>query len=247
MDGATRTEARTDTALFAAYGRTRARTSRDELVARHRPLAEAMARRYVGRGIDADDLSQVAVVGLLKAIDRFDPDRGVAFSSFAVPTILGELRRHFRDRGWTVTVPRRLQELRMRAQRARETLAHELGREPTWSQIAAACDASTDEVVIALDAVRSAYLPESLDAGGPRACRTTEGLAEAATRQVLVSGLLAQLAERDRTVVQLRFWDGLTQQEIADRVGISQMHVSRVLRASLRRMRESLSAEAASV
>ena len=247
MDGATRTEARTDTPLFAAYGRTRSRGDRDELVARHRPLAEAMARRYVGRGIEVDDLSQVAVIGLLKAIDRFDADRGIAFSSFAVPTILGELRRHFRDRGWAVSVPRRLQELRMRAQREREVLAHELGREPTWSQIAAACDASTDEVVMALDAVRSAYWPDSLDDGGTRASRTTEGVAEAATRQALVSGLLARLTERDRTVVELRFWDGLTQREIADRVGISQMHVSRVLRASLRRMRESLNAEATGV
>ena len=247
MDAPGDAEARSDTALFVAYSRTRSRVIRDELAALHRPLAEAMVRRYVGRGVDVEDLSQVAMIGLLKAIDRYDPDRGIAFSSFAVPTILGELRRHFRDRGWTVSVPRRLQELRMRAQRAQEQLVHDLGHEPTWSQIAATCDATTDEVVMALDAVRSAYSPDSLDERGPRACRPTDGVAEAVTRQVLVTDLLAQLTERDRTVVRLRFWQGLTQQEIADRVGISQMHVSRLLRASLRRMRESLDAETTGV
>lgn len=228
-----------DREAFRAHRRTRAPAARDELVARHRGLAEAMAHRYQGRGIAAEDLSQVAVLGLLKAIDRFDPDRGVAFSSFAVPTILGELRRHFRDHGWSVSVPRRLQELRLRADHVREQLAHELGREPTWVEVAQGCDASADEVAMALDGLRTAYRPESLerhllDAG------SGDDVAGEVTTAVLVEQGLSSLPERDRRVVRLRYWEGLTQQQIADRVGVSQMQVSRVLRASLDRMQRRL-------
>lgn len=221
-------------ALQAAADR---RRRRDALVHHHLGLARSLAERYVGRGIPRDDLHQVAVLGLVRAIDRFDPDRGVAFSSFAVPTILGEVRRHFRDHGWTVSVPRHLQELRQRADHAVSRLEQELGRRPTLAETARALDADPDDVLLALDGIRSCYRPSSLPAG------TADALADddpdPMDRQdtsLVVQGLLEELPERVQRVVVLRYWSGLTQREIADRVGCSQMHVSRLLRRSLDHM-----------
>lgn len=221
-------------ALQAADDR---RLRRDALVHRHLGLARSLAERYVGRGIPRDDLHQVAVLGLVRAIDRFDPDRGAAFSSFAVPTILGEVRRHFRDHGWTVSVPRHLQELRQRADRVVSRLEQELGRRPSLTETASSLDADPDDVLLALDGIRSCYRPASLEAG------TADVLAghdpDPMDRQdtsLVVRGLLEQLPERQQRVVVLRYWAGLTQREIADRVGCSQMHVSRLLRRSLDHM-----------
>ena len=197
-----------------------------------------MARRYDGRGVPLDDLVQVATIGLLKAVLRYDPDRGPAFSSYAVPTILGELRHHFRDHGWTVSVPRRLQELRHRADTAAAHLAQVHGREPTVHEVADHLDEDVDSVLLALDGLRTAYTPSTLDTG------TGEGLSAGATPheraedRVLVQRLLASLPERQRRILVLRYWGGLSQQQIADRVGCSQMHVSRLLRRSLGHLRE---------
>lgn len=229
-----------DCELFEAYHLGGDGASRDELVARHRGLAEALAHRYRRRGLAPEDLSQVAVIGLLKAIDRFDPERGTAFSSFAVPTILGELRRHFRDHGWSVRVPRRLQELRLQADRAREQLTHELGRQPTWSQVAERCDADPDEVAMALDGLRSAFRPDSLEQAAADARAEGQDVAAEATTTVAVDQGLAHLSDQARRMVELRYWEGLTQQQIAERVGVSQMQVSRVLRWSLERMQDQL-------
>ena len=223
---------------FRELRRTGDRRLRDELVEDHLGLATAMARRYEGRGVPTDDLVQVATIGLLKAVLRYDPDRGPAFSSYAVPTILGELRHHFRDHGWTVSVPRRLQELRHHADAAAARLAQEHGREPTVTEVAEALDEDCDSVLLALDGLRTAYTPSTLDTG------TAEGLTAGAPPQdraddrVLVQRLLASLPERQRRIVVLRYWGGLSQQQIADRVGCSQMHVSRLLRRSLGNLRE---------
>ncbi len=141
------------------------RRLRDRLVREHLGLAEAMAHRYRGRGVPVDDLVQVATIGLIKAIGRFDPDRGTAFSSYAVPTILGELRHHFRDHGWTVNVPRRLQELRQRADAAAEVLAQRLGRGPTAAEVATFLDEDRDNVLLALEGLRSAFSPGTVDSG----------------------------------------------------------------------------------
>lgn len=230
-----------DAALFARYGRVRDRSARDALVDRYWALAEGLARRYAGRGIDGEDLHQVALLGLVRALDRFDPARGVAFSSFAAPTILGELRRHFRDHGWMVHVPRRLQELRLQADEVRERLGQERGRTPTWAEIASACDASPDEVAMALDGLRSAYRADSLDQRSTGTVRAaSEPVEDEVIRAVLVASLLSTVPERDRRILVLRFWEGRTQEQIAERVGLSQMHVSRRLRASLGRMRRAL-------
>jgi len=211
---------------------------RDELVRRHKGLAEAMAARYVGRGIDHDDLRQVAMIGLLKAIDRFDPDRGTAFSTFAVPTILGEIRRHFRDHGWTIRVPRRLQVLRREAQEAEATLEQHLGRVPTVDEVAEHLDEDLTDVRQALGLVASCFRPGSLEDRSrpdlPDPAPSTEAVA---CRVAEVEELLGALSPRDRRIFLLRYFGAMTQQQIADDVGISQMHVSRLLRKGLAEMR----------
>jgi RNA polymerase sigma-B factor len=228
-------------ALFTRYRRDGSPAARDALVARFLPLARHLARRYAARA-DIDDLNQVASIGLLKAIERFDPDRATAFSSFAVPTILGELRRYFRDYGWTIRVPRALQELSLRLDRASEQLTGELGRAPTAAELAEHAGTTTEEVLEAL-ATRTAHRPDSLDrpfsdddseavimerAGGQldRGFRAVE---DAATVDVLLSGL----PDRERAILELRFQQQLTQAEIGQRFGLSQMHISRLIRASI--------------
>lgn len=223
---------------FRQLRRTGDRRLRDRLVTDHLGLAEAMARRYRGRGVPHEDLVQVATVGLIRAVTRFDPDHGAAFSSFAVPTILGELRHHFRDHGWTVNVPRRLQELRQRADTAAATLAQRLGREPTADEVATELGEDRDDVLLALEGLRTAYAPATIDTGMAETLPESSRGAERIEDRVMVDELLARLPEREQRIVLLRFWGGLSQHQIADRVGCSQMHVSRLLRRSIAALQE---------
>jgi RNA polymerase sigma-B factor len=236
--------ARTDMAEFERYRRTSDAALREALVRRFLPLARHLAARYAGRG-EREDLEQVAAVALLKAIDRYDPARGMAFSSFAVPTILGELRRYFRDLGWAVRPPRELQELSLRVARAGEELTGRLGRSPTAAELAERCDTSVEHVLEAL-ATRSAHRPESLDrpryddedsetAGERLGAREDPELARAEAA-VVVDDLMKVLSERERTILRLRFHEELTQAEIGARMGCSQMHVSRLIRRAIERL-----------
>jgi RNA polymerase sigma-B factor len=243
-DRAART--REDRRLLERYHRHGDPAAREALVARFLPLARQLARRYQRGGEPLDDLVQVASLGLLKAIDRFEPDRPTAFSSFAVPTILGELKRHFRDRGWSVRVPRDLQEMAVRVERVAEELALGLGRAPTPTEIGEHIGASTEQVLEAREAA-GAYRAVSLDrprddddeGDGMADTMGVEdpgfGLAEDAAT---VERLMAVLTDREREVLRLRFAEDLTQSEIGARVGVSQMHVSRLIRQAVARLRD---------
>jgi RNA polymerase sigma-B factor len=220
--------------------------ARAALVERFLPLARQLARRYQRGGELLDDLNQVASLGLLKAIDRFDPERVTAFSSFAVPTILGELKRHFRDKGWSVRVPRDLQELAVKLDPTTETLQRELGRAPTIPELAKRLDTTTELILEAREA-SGAYRAVSLDRprdddedadplGGAVGVEDPGfGLAEASAT---VERLMRVLSDREREVLRLRFAEDLTQAEIGERVGVSQMHVSRLIRQAVARLRE---------
>jgi RNA polymerase sigma-B factor len=226
--------------LFRRYRESRDRALRNQLVEEHMGLAEALARRMSNRGESHDDLGQVALVGLLKAVERFDPDHGVRFTSFATPTILGELKRHFRDRGWAVRVPRRVQELNLEVRDATATLTHELGRAPTTQEIAERAGVDLEEVLESMEA-GGLYRLASLDAKvsgedewEPSSWLAVEDRELADTDdRVTVEALLALLPERERRIMYLRFFEGLTQSEIAEQIGVSQMHVSRLLSRSI--------------
>jgi RNA polymerase sigma-B factor len=231
---------------FKEYRRTGDRALRNELVEEHVRLAEFLARRFAHRGETADDLRQVALVGLLKAVERFEPDRGLQFSSFATPTITGELKRHFRDRGWAVRVPRRVQELHLELDRTVNELSQELGRPPTPAEIAQHAGVLEEDVLESMEA-GTLYRLASIDAvrsdddsGTTPAQRLGELDEEllAVDDRVAVGEMLAVLPEREQTIVYLRFFEGLTQSEIAERIGISQMHVSRLLARSLETLGE---------
>jgi RNA polymerase sigma-B factor len=224
---------------FEAYHRDGDAATRERLATLYLPLARHLARRYRGRA-ELDDLEQVASLALLKAIDRFDPTRGLEFSTFAYPTILGELKRYFRDLGWTVRVPRELQELTLRLDALRETLTGELGRSPTVAELAERAGTTIEQIVEAISA-GSAHHPDSLDrplsedgdlAIDVVAAHDDPGFARA-ENAVVVDGLLATLSERERQVLRLRFEEDLTQAEIGRRLGVSQMHVSRLIRQSI--------------
>ncbi|GFG51747.1 RNA polymerase sigma factor SigF [Mycolicibacterium agri] len=223
---------------------------RDRIVERCLPLADHIARRFDGRGEPRDDLVQVARVGLVNAVIRFDVDAGSDFVSFAVPTIMGEVRRHFRDNSWSVKVPRRLKELHLRLGAATAELSQRLGRAPTASELAAELGMDRDEVVEGLIA-GSSYNTLSIDSGGSGsgnedapAIADTLGDVDTSLDQIenreALRPLLESLPERERTVLLLRFFESLTQTQIAERVGISQMHVSRLLAKSLARLRDQL-------
>ena len=221
------------------------RAARTELAERMLPLARSLARRYAGKGEPLDDLEQVASVGLLKAIDRFDLSRDVRFATFAVPTIAGEIKRHFRDRGWMLRVPREVQELSARVVRCRDSMTRELGRSPTVSQVAQTLHASVEDVLEALRAAE-AYRTRSLDeplvdgTGALDAIGGDDEGYELAEHRVLLRLGLDELGAREREIVRLRYYEGLTQREIARAVGISQMHVSRLIRRSIDTMRDSI-------
>ena len=219
-------------------------SARDALVARYLRLAKSIARRYTGRGEPYDDLVQVASLGLVVAIDRFDPDRGRAFSSYAVPTIIGELKRHFRDKGWSMRVPRRLQEQAALVERRTRELTTQLGRSPTLAEVAAEAGLDEEQTLEAR-AAWDAYSSTSLQAllGSARGDGTLEAIIgredagfERAESRALLARASRCLTPRDRRIVHLRYFDDLTQDEIAKRVGLSQMQVSRILTAALTRM-----------
>lgn len=218
---------------------------RDELVTMHLPLVRHIARKYRDRGEDLEDLVQVGTMGLIKAVDRFEVDRGLEFSTYATPLILGEVRRHFRDRSWSVRMPRRLQERSAQVASATEALTNELGRSPTVAEIAERLECSSDDVLEALEA-RQAFTADSLDADPEEASRFATAVGsedpylQAVEDRAAVSALLDTLPERERQIVELRFFREMSQSQIAAEMGMSQMHVSRLLGRSLALLREQL-------
>jgi len=218
---------------------------RQHLVEAQLPLVHHLAQRFRGRGEPYDDLVQVGTIGLLNAVDRFDPERG-SFTGFAVPTILGENRRHFRDRGWALRVPRRLQELGRQVSEAREVLTQQLGRSPTVQEIARHVDADPDLVLEALDTA-SVYatvpLPSTPEEGEMGPLGFIDSGLELVEQRATLRPLLARLPARERTILALRFVRGMSQSQIAAEVGVSQMHVSRLITRSLAVLREGLSEE----
>ena len=235
---------------FAELRRTSDRDLRDRLIEDHLWLARHCARRFSGRGESPDDLTQVANMALVKAVDRFDPTFKVRFATFAVPTIVGELRRHFRDRTWSMRVSRRLKDLHLELKSASERLSHDLGRSPSVDELADALDCTPEEVLEALEA-GAAYRATSLSAGlsSEEADEMVPGeddeeLEDTSVR-VIVQDALNTLPERERRVVYLRFYLGLTQSEIAEEIGVSQVHVSRILRSTLSQLGDELGEDAA--
>jgi RNA polymerase sigma-B factor len=235
---------------FHALRATGDRALRNELVEDFRWLATYCARRFTNRGEPRDDLHQVALLGLVKAVDRFDPGRGAAFSTFAVPTILGELRRHFRDKTWSVHVSRRAKELYQAVAGVVDDLTSTLGRSPTIAEIAQQAGITIDDALEALE-VRDCYRGVPLEPSGDEDSPESSVLGvddhgfEVADARSTVASLLSTLpTSRDRLVVELRFLGGLTQSEIAARIGVSQVQVSRLLRANLARMRRAAGREA---
>jgi RNA polymerase sigma-B factor len=240
-------ESRFDREKFVEFAASRDPELRDELVTAHLGLAQHLARRFANRGESTDDLVQVASIGIMKSVDRFDPDRGVEFSTYAARTVLGELKRHFRDKGWAVRAPRRIQELYLEIGHATAELAQKLGRPPTMAELAEATGSTVEAVIEATEA-GAGYRNSSLDAPGRSEHGTAEVIGEEDTafesveNRALLIPAFASLPEREQTLLRLRFVDGLTQSEIATRIGVSQMHVSRLLTASLRKLRDHIEA-----
>lgn len=222
--------------LFRRYRATEDRALRNELVERHRYLANVTAQRFAGRGEPLPDLVQVALLALVKAVERFDPDYGVGFPAFAMPTLLGELRRHFRDYTWPVHVSRRGQELHLAMGAALESLHHELGRSPTPAELAVAMGVSTDEVLHAAEA-GNAYRTASVEAHHA----LEEGQIQTSDLRLTLESALQSLPEREQRLIHLRFVEERSQAEIGRIVGLSQVHVSRLLRSSLESLRSRLS------
>jgi RNA polymerase sigma-B factor len=221
---------------------------RDSLVRMHLPLVEHLARRFRNRGEPLDDLVQVATIGLIKSVDRFDPTRGVEFSTYATPTIIGEIKRHFRDKGWAVRVPRRLQELRLALTAATSELSQRHGRAPTVAELATHLHISEEEVLEGLESANaystlSLDVPETGDDESPAVADSLgaedEALEGVEYRESL-KPLLEQLPPREKKILLLRFFGNMTQSQIAEEVGISQMHVSRLLARTLSQLRAQL-------
>ncbi|MEU7840106.1 RNA polymerase sigma factor SigF [Micromonospora sp. NPDC049114] len=223
---------------------------RDRAIEAWLPLARHLARRYSGRGAPDEDLTQTAMVGLIKAVDHFDATRGVDFSGYAIPTIVGEIKRYFRDRTWSVRVPRRLQELRLSISAANSTLTHTLGRSPTVADIASYLDVSEETVLEGLEGAR-AYRATSLSTptGIDGSMELGDTLGERdhefdlVDLRVALGPALATLPERERRILSLRFHGNLTQAQIAEQIGVSQMHVSRLITRSLATLRGHLAAD----
>jgi RNA polymerase sigma-B factor len=223
---------------------------RNRLVRMHLPLVEHLARRFRNRGEPLDDLTQVATIGLIKSVDRFDPDRGVEFSTYATPTVVGEIKRHFRDKGWAVRVPRRLQELRLALTTATAELSQQHGRSPTVHELAEKLAISEEEVLEGLESA-NAYSTLSLDVPDTDdespAVADTLGAEDEALEGVeyreSLKPLLEDLPPREKRILLLRFFGNMTQSQIAQEVGISQMHVSRLLARTLAQLREKLLVE----
>lgn len=229
--------------LFATYRLSGNEVLRNRLVERYSRFAVSLARRFDHRGVPLEDLVQVAQIGLIKAVERYDPDRGAAFTTYATPTVLGEIKRHFRDKTWTIRVPRGVKDLHTRVAPAVAELHHMLGRSPTIAEIANHLRSSEEDLLEAIEA-GAAYRPDSMgatrqDGDGPNLGDRFASLAneqDLVDTRVTVRTLMAQLPERERTIVYLRYFEDLTQAEIADRVGVSQVHISRLLRKALERL-----------
>ena len=226
-------------------------TARDGLVALHLPLVEHCARRFRNRGEPFEDLVQVGTIGLIKSIDRFDSDRGVEFSTYATPTILGEIKRYFRDKGWAIRVPRRLQELRMQITSTSADLTQALGRSPTPRELAERIGCTVEEIVEGIES-SNAYATLSLDAtddsdDGPASMLDLLGIDDAGLEHVeireSIKPLLDRLGAREKRILLLRFFKNMTQSQIAAEIGVSQMHVSRLLSRTLDQLRASLEAD----
>jgi RNA polymerase sigma-B factor len=221
--------------------------AREELITRYLPLVKSLARRFASRGQPVEDLIQVGSIGLIKAIDRFDLGRGVELSTYATPTIMGEIKRYFRDKGWAVKVPRALQDLNIRLNRVIEQLTVELRRSPTIAELAAATEVSEEEVVEALESGR-AYSSVSIFSGGTGEDEESlelldylgseEEAYEVFERRRVLAPAMACLDPRERLILHLRFFEGMTQTQVAARIGISQMHVSRLIRKSIDNLRQ---------
>lgn len=238
--------------LFRQYKATGDPEVRDQLIVSHLNLVRFLASKFKNRGEPLDDLIQVGTIGLIKAIDRFDPSRGLEFTTYATPTILGEIKRHFRDKGWSVRVPRRLQELSAKVNQANDELTNELSRSPSVEEIAKRVGASVDDVLEAMES-SSAYSSVPLEGGGSsddddapsvidHYATEDENLA-ASDDRIVLEDAIRDFSPREKDVIRMRFFEGMTQVEIAERLGISQVRVSRLLRRTLRRVQDKIDPE----
>src|SRR3954454_22566529 len=241
-----------DKALLRRYHEHGDLQAREQLIEQYMSLVRSLARRYSYRGEQLEDLIQIGAIGLIKAIDRLDLDRGVELTTYATPNIIGEIKRHFRDKGWSVRVPRGLQELNVQLSRLVEQLTVQLGRSPTITELAKAAGVEEEEVLEALGFGRAFSSPPPSSGSGGDGEEDLDPLESIGTeehqyevsedRAVLAPGFKA-LDERERKILQLRFFEGLTQSQIAQQVGISQMHVSRLIRRSLEKIRDEIAAD----
>ncbi len=239
---------REDRELLRRYHEDGDPRAREQLIARHLPLVRSLARRYAGRGEPLEDIEQVGAIGLIKAIDRFDLEREVSLATYATPNVVGEIKRHFRDKGWAIRVPRSLQELNARMSSTIDDLTGRLGHSPSVSEIAESLGTSNEEVLEAME-VGSAYTALSLDAGPAGSDDDNDPMEAIGGEDVefdrsedraTLGPALAHLPDREREILRMRFEEGLPQTQIAERVGLSQMHVSRLIRRSLAAMRDEL-------
>jgi RNA polymerase sigma-B factor len=235
---------RRETLLFRRYGRTRDPSLREELVRSYLPLARTIARRYESRRVPVEDLVQIAAIGLMKAIDRYDPGRGIAFSSYAVPTMVGEVQRHFRDHTWGVRPPRDLQERAQHVLAINRTLGAELGRPPSAGEIAERLRVSLEDVVEALQAcdardTTSLDRPRVVGEESDKLADTIgseDGEFDRIEQAITAELLMVHLDDREREIIRLRFHEDMTQSEIGERIGCSQMHVSRLVRGAIAKL-----------
>ena len=239
-------------ALFARYKKDGDAEARDQLIVSHLNLVRFLASKFKNRGESLEDLVQVGTIGLIKAIDRFDPDRGLEFTTYATPTIMGEIKRHFRDKGWSVRVPRRLQELSAKVNQVTDELTNQLQRSPSVAEIADRLGTTVDEVLEAMES-SSAYSSVPLEGGGSTDDEESPSVIDhyatedadlaASDDRIVLEQAIADFSPRERDVIRMRFVEGLTQVEIAERLGVSQVQVSRLLRRTLRRIQDKIDPE----
>ena len=238
--------------LFRLYKEKGDEEARDQLIVSHLNLVRFLASKFKNRGEPLDDLVQVGTIGLIKAIDRFDPERGLEFTTYATPTILGEIKRHFRDKGWSIRVPRRLQELSAKVNQATDELTVELQRSPSVEEIAAKLGVGAEEILEAMES-SGAYTSVSLEAGGSSEDDEAPALIDrlgfvdedldASDDRMVIDDAIRDFSPREQEIVRMRFIDGLTQVEIAKRLGVSQVQVSRLLRRTLRKIQDKIDPE----
>ena len=238
--------------LFRRYKEEGDEEAREQLIVSHINLVRYIAAKFKNRGEPLDDLIQVGTIGLIKAIDRFDPSRGLEFTTYATPTIMGEIKRHFRDKGWTIRVPRRLQELSAKVNSATDELTARLQRSPSIEEVAEYLGTTADEVLEAMES-SSAYSSVPLEAQGGNEdddapsvidrYASVDGDLEASDDRIVLEGVIGEFPEADQQAIRMRFIDGMTQVEIAKRLGISQVQVSRMLRRALRRIQDKIDPE----